>query len=579
MERNGSAYRAGDAARDARPTPQSSIPRKRPAETQEDAWVADEDRFVLQQAKKKATLRVRAGRAKPIDYLAVTLRTVEPAKNGFEDDDDENDEPLVVNPEAVFEGMQEDDLAELEKGIDTYLALEKSKTNHDFWQTMKVVCKDRRQASEGRDRSARGLSSVAPELDRVLGPKNLKELEALEKQVKHKLRTDDSIDVDYWENLLKRLAVHKARAQLRKVSQDIVGSRLAQLRKQQASDAARLRTQVNDTIASQPGTIPALDESTLNAEPLLKIAQSDKSLVTHDEATFRAEILRKRQQIVQAGFVPLKSGSKQGEQALTTLTPGDTSSKPTNAAYDREVAKGIDENEEIFAVEEDVSSARKPIWADKYRPRKPRYFNRVQMGYEWNKYNQTHYDQDNPPPKVVQGYKFNIFYPDLVDNTKAPTYRIERENGRKRGQSFAPAGEDDACLIRFIAGAPYEDVAFRIVDREWDYSAKRERGFKSSFDKVSPLVEDAYHAFSSIRTLLTSEITGYTTTALPVQKGEFSCSLALCTVTDLSSRYTTVNRCLSPILDIDVAALSSSFELKRTIRQSNYHDLWTMRCT
>ena len=22
---------------------------------------------------------------------------------------------------------------------------------------------------------------------------------------------------------------------------------------------------------------------------------------------------------------------------------------------------------------------------------------------------------DNPPPKIVQGYKFNIFYPDLID--------------------------------------------------------------------------------------------------------------------------------------------------------------------
>lgn len=109
------------------------------------------------------------------------------------------------------------------------------------------------------------------------------------------------------------------------------------------------------------------------------------------------------------------------------------------------------------------------------------------MGYEWNKYNQTHYDHDNPPPKVVQGYKFNIFYPDLIDKVKAPTYRIERENGRKRGQSFAPAGEEDTCLIRFISGPPYEDVAFRIVDKEWDYSAKRERGFRSSFDKVGAL--------------------------------------------------------------------------------------------
>ncbi len=41
-------------------------------------------------------------------------------------------------------------------------------------------------------------------------------------------------------------------------------------------------------------------------------------------------------------------------------------------------------------------------WHEKYKPRKPKYFNRVHTGYEWNKYNQTHYDNDNPPPKTVQ---------------------------------------------------------------------------------------------------------------------------------------------------------------------------------
>lgn len=86
-------------------------------------------------------------------------------------------------------------------------------------------------------------------------------------------------------------------------------------------------------------------------------------------------------------------------------------------------------------------------WHDKYRPRKPKYFNRVHTGYEWNKYNQTHYDHDNPPPKIVQGYKFNIFYPDLVDKTKAPTYTIEKDGS---------SGE--TCIIRFHAGPPYEDI-------------------------------------------------------------------------------------------------------------------------
>lgn len=199
------------------------------------------------------------------------------------------------------------------------------------------------------------------------------------------------------------------------------------------------------------------------------------------------------------GFVPLRNrlAEKQASSSMVTSesstitsstprflpTTNDDFSQATKALYEREVARGVSENEEIFAGEETISTS-KPAWANKYRPRKPRYFNRVQMGYEWNKYNQTHYDYDDPPPKVVQGYKFNIFYPDLIDKAKAPTYRIEREHGRKRGQSFAPAGEEDTCLLRFIAGPPYEDLAFRIVDKEWDYSAKRERGFRSTFDKV-----------------------------------------------------------------------------------------------
>lgn len=222
-----------------------------------------------------------------------------------------------------------------------------------------------------------------------------------------------------------------------------------------------------------------------------------------------------RLKILKLGYVPMKKAAERPPyrrrwQPKPKIDPTSSTSRfaavfnedfsqATKALYEREVARGVGENEEIFTGEEEVANSTKPAWANKYRPRKPRYFNRVQMGYEWNKYNQTHYDHDNPPPRVVQGYKFNIFYPDLIDKTKAPTYRIEREGGRKRGQSFAPAGEDDTCLIRFIAGPPYEDLAFRIVDKEWDYSAKRERGFRSSFDKVMHIV---YLIDRVIRTLI-----------------------------------------------------------------------------
>lgn len=454
----------------------SSNPRKRPAETQEEAWVADEDRFVLQQAKKKAALRVRSGRGRPIDQLAVALRTIDPSRNGFEDDEDEHDQALIVNPEAVFEGLGATQLEDLEREIDGYLALERHRGNREYWTTMKVVCQDRRVESAAG--GAQRISSVAGDLDKILGPKTLKELQALEKQIKTKLRSNESIDVDYWESLLKRLAVHKARAQLRKVAKDVLGARMNELRQEQEQAAARLGEDIMKQISEAGPSIAKVDVAALDPESSLRIAAADKALlvVRHDELI--GEIRQERERIRKAGFIAEPSGGASASGAMALVDKGSGS-----AAYEREVARGMGENEEVFAAEEVDAATRRPAWADQYEPRKPRYFNRVQMGFEWNKYNQTHYDQDNPPPKVVQGYRFNIFYPDLIDVNKAPTYRIERENGRRKGQTMAPAGENDTCVIRFIAGAPYQELAFRIVDREWDYSAKRDRGFKSSFDK------------------------------------------------------------------------------------------------
>merc|ERR1712088_51545 len=104
---------------------------------------------------------------------------------------------------------------------------------------------------------------------------------------------------------------------------------------------------------------------------------------------------------------------------------GEVKGKGTEQERDMEAEarKGMGQDEAQFSVESMLEQSYD--WSDKYRPRKPRYFNRVHTGFEWNKYNQTHYDFDNPPPKIVQGYKFNIFYPDLINK--------EWEYGYKRG--------------------------------------------------------------------------------------------------------------------------------------------------
>lgn len=214
----------------------------------------------------------------------------------------------------------------------------------------------------------------------------------------------------------------------------------------------------------------------------------DSHTITLEEDMHRLQLARRQLQVTgtnevvsrQTGNFKLflsagESGSRQMTSlcrcstlmfACTASAPGDASESAEDA-FVRRAREGMGNDEAQFSVEFPVTG-KMYLWADKYRPRKPRFFNRVHTGFEWNKYNQTHYDFDNPPPKIVQGYKFNIFYPDLIDKRSTPQYFLEPSPENK-----------DFGILRFHAGPPYEDIAFKIVNREWEYSHRH--GFRCQF--------------------------------------------------------------------------------------------------
>ena len=397
-----------------------------------DEWDAKEEAFHLEQAKERSRKRMADGRAKPIDFLARPLDT--PA------DDVIRLSPVeAMPPYRLVENMAPHDLDDLRDDLHERLHL--ADGNEKFGTAMLDIVEDERSRlqqdeADEAERTKQGAvalgdaeelrrhqpasaraggiqETVLDDVDEIFGGKSLDELATLDTQIRATIAgagTGAAVDVEYWEALLARLQVFKARAVVTDVHKRAIDARLAHLRT----------------------LYPDEDEDAVAAR-LLTGKDEDE-----DEDAEAA------------------AGGDDGDATTAEKTWAE-----------KQAASKMEDNEEAFNVEAEINA--KYRWDDKYRPRKPKYFNRVLAGYEWNSYNRTHYDSDNPPPRVIQGYKFNIFYPDLIDKSVAPSYFKE------------PGPAPDIVRLRFTAGAPYEDIAFHIPNRDWEFA--RRWGFKSSFDR------------------------------------------------------------------------------------------------
>lgn len=161
---------------------------------------------------------------------------------------------------------------------------------------MKIICRDRQKtiAPQGR-----ALNSVAADINRLLGPKSYEQLQTLEVQVKKKLDSNEPIDTDYWEELLRSLGVWKARAKLKKVYQAVIEERVRGLRQQQSEEAESVRAKLAPLA---PVIEPGLDDKQIEAvdndefkgldpDPLLQVRPEDKVLEIVDESAFLSQVV------------------------------------------------------------------------------------------------------------------------------------------------------------------------------------------------------------------------------------------------------------------------------------------------
>ena len=430
-------------------------------------WQDEEDQFHLQQARLRSNIRICDGRAKPIDLLAKYISAEE-----------EMDAVEMHEPYTYLNGLTISDLEDLLVDIEVYEKIDLDR-NREFWADIITIVHDelhklrkmetKSQYEEAAERRQGINKAVADDVQGVFKGKTSEQLSQLQLQIERKLsQRAEGVDVGYWESLLSQLKAHLARARLRDKHSENLRRKLELLKAEQGvKPESGPNSKQPSAASSADDDEEEFDEKSDDREAhnLLNPSLEEYLAGSYSPGYITMDDLEPGTIVMTEGEEVAKREIDQGRAKKGSKV--DNVMNAEEKALEREAKKGMNPDEEAsFSVESTVEQNYE--WSDKYRPRKPRYFNRVHTGFEWNKYNQTHYDVDNPPPKVVQGYKFNIFYPDLIDKRSTPQYTL------------TPCKDNaDFCILRIHAGPPYEDIAFKIVNREWEYGYKR--GFRCQF--------------------------------------------------------------------------------------------------
>ncbi len=379
---------------------------------QYEGWQRKEEDFHLLQTEERSKIRLLSKRERPIDIIARNVLFEEVSKKNIH----HIIEGELSNPITVVEDIRFDkkELVELIEGVDSYLHLEMSRSGIfvEFWQCLLLFIQYTLRTVNRDSSSSAHHETIRDDVEDLLRRKSQKELKLLQQDILQNLSSGVSTDLEYWELMKEEVTVQLAKATIMRIHKEQVKIHLEMM--------SEWKTHFDNQFVG------------------------DDKNETH-------VILKKRSSDLFPDSVPDIGSSDQ-------------------MSNDSIVETKMDDRDEVQLSGVIYS------WQDKHHPRKPRYFNRVKTGWDWNKYNQTHYDFDNPPPKIVQGYKFTLFYPDLIDQGKTPKYFLE-----PCSEEDGTGHEKDFVIMRFHAGPPYEDVAFKIVNKEWDVN--RRAGFVCVFER------------------------------------------------------------------------------------------------
>lgn len=350
-----------------------------------DDWVKKEEEFHLLQQRQRSAIRLVEGREKPIDVLAknVLLFGLSEQESAHSSgvkyrekynalEEVEALEAELEEPHLFLRDLKLEELEELQGEVRAFCFLEREANANEeevensvlkFWEALQLVVSDEiKRIQTGGEQGSYAV--ISKDICNMFQDKSLSALDQMKQEIKIKISKATQqptngtvengeegeggglmVDTEYWQSVLHHLNVFRAKVDLSEMHSKMLVRQLEKLEKRK----------------------DALYEATA------------------------------------AKFNMPEETSASTENAEGATRNGNADSNPESGMVPKELPNG--DLEEELGLNSEILLGTKYTWQEKYRPRKPRYFNRVKTGYDWNKYNQTHYDHDNPPPKTVQGYK------------------------------------------------------------------------------------------------------------------------------------------------------------------------------
>ena len=133
---------------------------------------------------------------------------------------------------------------------------------------------------------------ISKDIEKLLGPKSLADLLSLEKQISIKLQSDEAIDFEYWENLLRNVGLFKAKAELKAIYQSIIQQRLHTFQKEQRREVDNLKARLQPLVSGACDIIqdPTSDEPTIEGRDSVQLViETDESLDPEPELRLSTE--------------------------------------------------------------------------------------------------------------------------------------------------------------------------------------------------------------------------------------------------------------------------------------------------